>query len=240
MSERIRVAIVTGGGSGIGAAVAISLAAGGYRVVVAGRRLQNLQSTATGVEGVVPHIVDVADRDSVRSLIDWTLAEFGRVDVLVNGAGINCQKRSAAEVDLEDWTRILQVNATGAFHCIQCVLPAMREQGGGVIVNICSVAGRRANPLGGVAYNASKFAMNALGSTVGDEERENGIRVTNIHPGEVETPLLDARPIPVSKEHRARILQPQDVADAVMMVCVLPARARIPELVIVPTLQSFV
>ena len=116
----------------------------------------------------------------------------------------------------------------------------MRKQGGGTIVNISSVAGKRAIPLGGVAYNASKFAMTALGTTVGEEEKEHGIRVTNIYPGEVETPILDARPVPVSVEHRAKILQPEDVASAVLLACTLPARARIPELVIVPTTQSFV
>ena len=116
----------------------------------------------------------------------------------------------------------------------------MREQKRGTIINIASVAGRRAIPLGGVAYNASKFAMTALGSTVGEEEKGNGIRVTNIHPGEVETPILDARPVPVSAEHRAKILQPDDLADAVLMVVKLPPRARVPELVIVPTTQTFV
>ncbi len=167
------------------------------------------------------------------------MESFGRLDVLVNSAGTNTVTRAAAEVSLEEWERILKVNATGAFNCIQAVIPQMRAQAGGTIVNISSVAGRRAIPLGGVAYNASKFAMTALGTTVGEEEKDHGIRVTNIYPGEVETPILDARPVPVSAEHRARILQPGDVAQAVLLACTLPPRARIPELVIVPTIQSF-
>lgn len=242
MNEEIRVAIVTGGGTGIGAAIVKGLSEDGYRVVVAGRRREQCEAAAAAAPSAIqamPHPCDVSDKESVRQLVDTTLAQFGRIDVLVNSAGTNCQKRTVAEVGFEDWERILRVNATGAFYCIQGVLPTMRRQGSGVIVNICSVAGLRAIPIGGVAYNASKFAMNALGTTVGEEERHHGIRVTNVHPGEVETPILDARPTPVTKEHRARILQPEDVADAVRMVCALPKRARVPELVIVPTSQSF-
>ena len=115
----------------------------------------------------------------------------------------------------------------------------MRDRQDGVIINISSVAGLRAGTVGGVAYNASKFGMSALGITVAEEHREMGIRVTNVYPGEVETPILDNRPVPVSAEHRARILQPEDCADAVMMVVRLPARANVPELVIIPTTQSY-
>jgi NADP-dependent 3-hydroxy acid dehydrogenase YdfG len=106
-------------------------------------------------------------------------------------------------------------------------------------VNICSIAGKRASVLGGVAYSASKFAMTALGGTVALEEGRHGIRVTTIFPGEVETPILDRRPVPVSAEHRARILQPADVADAVLMIACLPPRAHVPELIIKPTSQDY-
>jgi len=120
------------------------------------------------------------------------------------------------------------------------VLPGMRERQDGLIINISSTSGLRSAPLGGVGYNASKFAMSALGTAVGEEERGNGIRVTNIYPGEVETPILLNRPTPVSDEHRARILQPEDVAAAVLMVLQLPRRARVADLTILPTTQSFV
>ena len=108
------------------------------------------------------------------------------------------------------------------------------------VVMINSVSGKRSNPLGGVAYNASKFGMTGLGSCVAEEERENGIRITNVFPGEVNTPILDQRPVPPSVEHRAGILQPQDIAEAVMMLARLHPRAHIPELVIKPTSQSYV
>jgi NADP-dependent 3-hydroxy acid dehydrogenase YdfG len=107
------------------------------------------------------------------------------------------------------------------------------------MINISSVAGKRANPLGGVAYNASKFAMTALGLTVAQEEKDHGIRVTNIYPGEVDTPILEQRPQPVTAEHRARILQPEDVAAAALMVAQLPPRAHVAELTIKPTAQGY-
>ena len=240
MNSSDRVAVVTGSGSGIGAEVARQLADAGFRVVVVGRREDMLRDTAAhDPQRIDVQPLDVGDRSAVDAMVRHVVESYGRLDVLVNSAGTNTVTRAAAEVSLEEWERILKVNATGAFNCIQAVIPQMRAQAGGTIVNISSVAGRRAIPLGGVAYNASKFAMTALGTTVGEEEKDHGIRVTNIYPGEVETPILDARPVPVSAEHRARILQPGDVAQAVLLACTLPPRARIPELVIVPTIQSF-
>jgi NADP-dependent 3-hydroxy acid dehydrogenase YdfG len=236
-----QVAIVTGAGSGIGSAVAWTLANAGFQVIAVGRRAAALDATVTGdPQKIAAHPLDVVDRSAVDQLVASVIGTHGRIDVLVNCAGTNTAKRAVAEVTPEEWERILQVNVTGAFNCIQAVIPQMRKQQGGTIINISSVAGLRAMPLGGVAYNASKFAMTALGITVGEEEKGNGIRVTNIYPGEVETPILDARPVPVSAEHRARILQPEDVAQTVLLACTLPARARIPELVIIPTIQSFV
>src|SRR5436189_5801434 len=115
----------------------------------------------------------------------------------------------------------------------------MRGRRDGVIVNVSSVSGKRANPLGGAAYNAAKFGMSALGLTLGVEEKDNGIRVTNVYPGEVDTPILVNRPVAVTADHRARILQPEDVAAAVLFVCALPPRASVPELIIHPTTQSY-
>jgi NADP-dependent 3-hydroxy acid dehydrogenase YdfG len=137
-----------------------------------------------------------------------------------------------------DWDRMLAINVTGAFNCIYAALPSMRERRSGLIVNISSIAGKRAM-INGTAYCASKFAMTALGTAVGLEERENGIHVTNIYPGEVVTPMLDARPNPVAAEKQAQMLQPEDVASAVVMVAKLPPRALVPELVITPLYQGY-
>lgn len=235
-----KTALITGGGSGIGAEIARTLAANGCKVAITGRRESRLQEVVSSSEHeILNRVCDVGNREDVAGLFDWARGELGSVDILINSAGINIAKRSMADLDPADWDKLLQVNATGAYNCIREALPQMQEKRDGVIVNISSVAGIRAGLLGGVAYNASKFAMSALSLTVGDEERENGIRLTSIYPGEVETPILDERPVPVSAEHRARILQPEDVAAAALMVVSLPARARVPELVIIPTTQSF-
>lgn len=238
-----KTALITGGGTGIGAAIAQALATAGCRVAVTGRREEKLREVVAGHTGeprMLYHAVDVGDRDSVTEMFAWAARELGAIDILVNSAGINVQKRTMTDLNPDDWDRLLQINATGAYNTMRCVLPQMRDRKDGVIINITSVAGKRAAMLGGVAYNASKFAMSALGISVAEEERNNGIRVTNIYPGEVETPILDERPVPVTAEHRARILQPEDVAAAALMVAQLPPRAHIPELVIIPTTQSYV
>ncbi|MEZ6069679.1 MAG: SDR family oxidoreductase [Pirellulales bacterium] len=237
-----RTALVVGGGSGIGQSIALRFAAQGCRVAIAGRRADVLAEVAAQHEGEPPIVyrsADVADRQSIDDLVHWADKSLGRIDILVNSAGINVARRNLAELDPDDWDKIIAVNATGAYHCMRAVLPQMRARGDGVIINVSSIAGKRATLLGGVAYNASKFAMTALGTSASLELGGEGIRVTTIFPGEVDTPILLKRPVPVSAEHRARILQPDDVADAALMVACLPARAHVPELIIKPTSQDF-
>ena len=237
-----KTALITGGGTGIGAACAVALAGEGCRVAITGRREEPLKETAAQFSGEPPLLTqraDVADRESVAHLFEWARGELGPIDILVNSAGVNIPNRSMAELSPEDWEQLLRVNATGTYNCIHAVLPEMRARRDGVIVIISSVAGIRPSLIGGVAYNASKFAVSALGLTVAQEVKDEGIRITNVYPGEVETPILDNRPVPVSDEHRARILQPQDVAEAVLMVASLSPRANISELVIKPTTQAF-
>jgi len=234
-----RTALVTGGGTGVGRAVAVALTRDGFRVAIAGRREDKLRETAALAEGIQLRAADVADAAAARDLVQWAAAQLGSIGVLVQCAGINIRRRAIAELDVADWDRVMKVNASSAFYCIAAVLPQMRERRDGLIVNISSVAGKRASPLGGAAYSASKFAMTALGTCVGLEEGRNGIRVTNIYPGEIDTPILDARPVPVTAEHRAAILQPDDVAAVVLMLAHLDRRAHVPELVIKPTIQSY-
>ena len=242
MSLSGKSVVITGGGTGIGQGCALAFAAAGCNVLIAGRRESKLQETIQANKGpgeITAHVADVANRDEARELITAAEKKFGRIDILLNSAGINIANRRMEVLDPEDWDKLLKVNTTGAFNTIHFVLPGMRERQDGLIVNISSVAGLRALPLAGVAYAASKFAMTALGTLVGLEERERGIRVTNVYPGEVETPILDARPTPVSAEHRARILQPEDIAAMVVAVAHLPPRAHVPDLVIKPLTQEF-
>lgn len=235
-----KIAWVTGGGSGIGAAAAKALATQGWTVIISGRDAAKLKEVATGHEAIHTLPLDVSDRSAVQTAHQTLVDQHGPVNLLVNGAGVNVPKRAMADLIPEEWDKLMAINATGAFNCICQVVPSMRRNHDGLIINISSTAGLRAAPLGGIAYNASKFAMTAMGIGIGEEERANGIRVTNIMPGEVDTPIMKNRPKPVSQEHRASMLQPEDLADAVVFVANLPPRAHVWELVIKPTAQSYV
>ena len=234
-----KVALVTGAGRGIGRAVAVEFGNQGVRVALAARTRADLEETARSVKGAEILPTDIRDSEEVERLVRAAVLKLGPIDILVNSAGVNIKTRTMAEMTPAQWDHVLAVNATGAYNCMYAVLPQMRERGGGLIVNVSSIAGKRATPLGGVAYDASKFAMTALSTAVGIEAAEHGIRVTNIIPGEVETPLLDQRPNPVSAAHRARILQPDDVAPLVVAIALLPPRAHVPELIIKPTSQAY-
>lgn len=236
-----QTAVVVGGGSGMGEAISLGLASEGATVIVAGRRQAKLDEVARqGSENIFTHTVDVANRNSVRTLFEWIHEQFGQLHLLVNCAGANVPKRSMSELDPEDWDKLMNINATGAFNCMHFGLPLMRPHKSGLVINISSTSGKRAAPLGGVAYNASKFAMAALGTSATEDERENGIRVTTIFPGEVDTPILDDRPTPPSAEHRAQILKPSDIAEITLTIAKLPPLAHVPELVIKPIGQSFI
>src|SRR5207302_1431048 len=132
---------------------------------------------------------DVSDKFQVAALVDSVTRRLGRIDILVNNAGANVKNRAIKDMDVETWDRQIAANLDSAFYCIFAVLPQMRERKDGVIVNISSISGKRATPLGGAAYSAAKFGMSALGICLGVEEKDNGIRVTNIYPGEVDTPI---------------------------------------------------
>jgi NADP-dependent 3-hydroxy acid dehydrogenase YdfG len=238
-----KTALITGGGTGIGLGIARALAAAGCRVAIAGRREDKLRAAAdqgTGAPALLYHVVDVTDRESVRQLVAWAERELGRIDILVNSAGTNIRTRSMAEMTPEQWDQLLAVNATGAYNCLHAVLPQMRQRRDGLIINISSMAGKRAIRLGGVAYCASKFAMSALGTAVANEVAAEGVRVTNVYPGEVNTPILEQRPQPVSEERKAAMLQPEDVGALALMIACLPPRAHVPEVVIKPTVQEYV
>jgi len=239
MSLQGKTALVTGGATGIGLAIARALAGAGCRVAIAGRREEKLREAAAGTAFLF-HPVDVACRDSVNALFAWCTQELGRIDILINAAGVNIKNRTMAAMRPEQWDDVMAANATGAYNCMYAVLLQMRERRDGLIVNISSVSGKRAYALGGVAYVASKFAIAGLSNAVANEDGKNGIRVTTIYPGEVNTPILENRPSPVSDEHRTAILQPEDFGDLIVTICSLPPRAHIPELILKPTFQEYV
>jgi len=235
--------LLTGGGSGMGKATALALAKNGANVAIAGRNKENLASTvslAQATEKISAKEADVTDRNSLEDLFQWFDVEFGTLDYLVHAAGINVAMRSMEELSPDDWDRLIQINLTGSYNVLRLTLNRMRPLKKGLIVLINSVAGKRSVPLAGIGYNASKFGMSGLGIGVAEEERNNGIRISNLYPGEVNTPILENRKEPPGEEHRQSILQAEDVASVILHLCQLPERVHIPELVIKPTLQSFV
>jgi NADP-dependent 3-hydroxy acid dehydrogenase YdfG len=232
-----RTAIVTGAGSGIGRAVAQRLADDGFRVAAVGRTESKLNETVRTYSGkgkIEVWTLDVADRDAAASFVA-ELAKWEPIAVLVNNAGVNTKRRTLDALSGKEWDRQMAINLTGVFNMVAAVLPVMRQHGGGLIVNVSSIAAVRPSKLAGAAYSASKAGVSALSSVVSQEELKNGIRCTAVCPGEVDTPILDERPEPITDERRAQILRPEDVAAAVSFLVSLPARAHVPELVIKPT-----
>jgi NADP-dependent 3-hydroxy acid dehydrogenase YdfG len=228
---------VTGAGSGIGRAAAIALGGAGAAVALLGRRRDLLEETR-GLIGpgsrtlVVP--VDISDRAAVNEAIARVAAELGTIDIIVNNAGTNMPRRSLADIDPADWDQVIDVNLTGAYNVTRAALDALRRSRG-LVINIGSTAAVYASRIPGIAYTASKHAIAGFTAALRQEERAHGIRATAIHPGEVDTPILEKRPEPVSTERRGVILRSEDVAEAVLFVATLPARACVPEMVIEPT-----
>jgi NADP-dependent 3-hydroxy acid dehydrogenase YdfG len=243
LASTLKTAIVTGAGSGIGRGVTAALADLGLRVAMLGRDREKLERARAGLErgrdSAFVAACDISDRFAVKAVVDQVLSAFGAVDVLVCNAGTNVKNRSLEALEPTDWDRMIATNLTGSFNLVHAILPSMRLQKSGLVIQICSIAGLRASVLGGAGYSASKFGQAALGICLGREEGARGIRSSVIYPGEVETPILDARPVPVGTDRRAVILQPEDVAAAVKFLVQLHPRAHVPELVIKPTVDDW-
>jgi NADP-dependent 3-hydroxy acid dehydrogenase YdfG len=233
-----RVAWITGGGSGIGLAGGIELARAGVHVLISGRTHDTLAAAEKQIKAVgscEAIALDVGDQQAVAKAVE----RIGRVDILINSAGINDPKRNFFNVSAEAWDRIVGINLSGMFYCIHAVLPGMRSRKDGVIINVSSWAGRYASTLTGPAYNATKHAVVALTESVNMEEGLNGIRATAVLPGEVATPILEKRPVPPAPEVRVKMLQAEDLGKTVLFIASLPARACINELIISPTHNRF-
>jgi NADP-dependent 3-hydroxy acid dehydrogenase YdfG len=233
-----KVAWITGGGSGIGLAGGIELARAGAHVIISGRNRETLASAlervrAAGSAEAIP--LDVSSKEEVARVA----AQIGRVDVLVNSAGINSPRRNFHNVSLESWDQIVAINLSGMFYCVHAVLPGMRSRKDGLIINISSWAGRYASTLTGPGYNATKHAVVALTESINMEECAHGIRATSLLPGEVATPILEKRPVPPPPEVRARMLQAEDLGKTVLFVASLPARACVNEIIISPSWNRF-
>ncbi|UCH19263.1 MAG: SDR family oxidoreductase [Burkholderiales bacterium] len=236
-----KVAWITGAGTGIGLAGAKALAQSGATVVMSGRREDVLAPEAAqiraGAGKAEVAVLDVADSAAVARVAEGILARHGRIDILVNSAGVNTTNRFWKNQTAEGWREVVGINLDGTFYTTQAVLSAMRARGDGVIINVSSWAGVFHPRLTGPAYNGSKHAVTAMTETINMEEGVNGIRACTICPAEVATPILDRRPVPPSAEQRAKMLQPQDLGDVIRYVAELPPHACINQLIISPTLN---
>jgi NADP-dependent 3-hydroxy acid dehydrogenase YdfG len=231
-----KVAWITGAGTGIGEAAAYALADAGMRVILSGRRADKLNQVAgkIGAAATVA-ILDISDQQSVSDVATSILRDFERIDVLVNSAGINVKQRNWHNLSVDDWNQVIRIDLDGAFYCAKAVLPAMIEQRDGLIINISSWAGRFVSVVTGPAYTAAKHGMNAMTESLNMEAGIHGVRACAICPGEVATPILDNRPVPVSAEDRAQMVQSEDCGEIVRFVAELPAHVCINELTVSPT-----
>jgi NADP-dependent 3-hydroxy acid dehydrogenase YdfG len=242
-----KTALVIGASGALGRAIASMLAEEGYALALAGRDTSKLEATRNELGTAAPDALvlpcDLTDRAQAQAMVEAALAHLTFIDVLICAAGLNVTQRSLRSLDPADWDRVIAANLTTAFNAIHFVLPSMRTRGGGLIVQISSLSGLRANTVSGAAYSAAKFAQSALGISIGREERGRGIRSTVIYSGEVNTPFLEARAermgASANEGRKASILQTQDIADVVRLLVKLPPRAHIPELVIKPVIDDF-
>ncbi|PEG42835.1 oxidoreductase [Mycolicibacterium agri] len=235
-----RVAVVTGASTGIGAAIAREFVRAGAKVHAVARRpdviTDNIGADVVASGQCVPHKVDVSDADAVRALAD-ELRDSEPVDTLVCAAGINVTRRRIAELTLDGWHQLVATNLNGVFYCLNAFLDELRANHGDFVV-ISSVAASWPDH-SGPGYGATKSGLLGLARGTGIDEHANGVRVSTILPGIVDTPILDNRPIPPPPELREWCLKPEDIAATCLLAVTLPPRANLAEATMVATrLQS--
>lgn len=233
------VAWVTGAGTGIGRAAALALARTGHAVALSGRRVEPLEEVAARVRAaggealVVP--LDVRDAEQVGVAAGRIAEALRPIDVLVNSAGLNVRERAWKNVSPQGWQQVVDINLGGTFLCMQAVVADMRERGRGLVINIASWAGRYPTAFVGPAYTASKHAVVALTHSFNMEENVHGLRACVIMPGEVATPILRTRPVPVPEAELDAMLQEEDLGETIAFVAGLPPRVCVNEILMSPT-----
>ena len=238
VSLKDQVVLVVGASSGIGRETATLFAREGAKVMASARREGRLQELKQmlSAEGHTVEVMpgDASDPAQMEALARKTEEIFGRVDILVFATGTNTPDRSLKRLNVEVWNELLNVNVNGAYYATRAVLPGMRDRRSGYLIYVASISGLWPD-VSGAAYQASKRGLVGLAHAIRVEEKENSIRTCAICPGLVDTEILEKRPVKPSAEVLAQALQPVDVAEAILAVAKLPARAVVPELVIVPT-----
>lgn len=234
-----RVAVIIGAAGGMGQAIVERFSAAGCRLALIDlepealdRMVRNLSLGDSAI--VIP--ADITDRTQIARAVQAVSARFGGVDILINAAGTNTKQRTLDDLSPEQWERVIDINLSGVFHCTQAFLPLLKQQRG-IVVTIASTAALRATPGGGTAYCASKRALISLNESINAEQGKYGVRACVICPGEVDTPLIEKRPVLPSAERRAAMLKPDDIADTVHFIVTRPPHVTISDLVIWPSAQ---
>jgi NADP-dependent 3-hydroxy acid dehydrogenase YdfG len=226
---------ITGAGSGICRSMAIGFCAAGAKVALAGRRTGFGRNRTQIGETALVVPADVSDADQVAKAYETVSRTWGAVDVLVNNAGRNSSKRHWRQLTVAEMSSMLDVNLKTAFLCSMIVLPAMRLRKGGTLIQVGSMSATMVFPTAGASYAAAKSGLRQMSAHINAEEGIHGIRSICIHPGEVATEILAARPNPPTQAERAVMLQAEDIATVAVFAAGLPARVTISDMVIVPT-----
>ena len=238
-SKAPQVLWITGAGSGMGRAVALSAAARGYRVALSGRRVEALEDVAASVRDAggtaLALPLDATDEDAVIATASQVEADLGPLTHLVLSAGLNNPKRYWRDQSMKDFNAIVQTNLVAAANAVSAVLPGMRERADGTVVFVSSYSGWRFSPDAGVAYSASKSALASLAEMLNTQENTNGVRACHLCPGDVDTDFLAMRPTVPGATARQSMLSADDIAAAVQFVLDSPRHVCINELVISPT-----
>ena len=239
MTLNNKVCLITGGGSGIGRATAIKMAEEGATIVVVGRTQSKIDETVSSIQknggNASGYTTDVSDQKSVDTLVSTVIREHSKIDLLLNNAGHSSKHRRLTTTTATEIQSVIDSNLIGTIYCSQAIVPHMIEAAEGTIINVASIAGLNPSNLGGMIYSAVKAAVINFTGFLNDDLKNTGIRASVIIPGEVDTPILDNRPIPPNLDARAKMVTAEDTAEAISMIARLPLRTNIPELQIRPT-----
>jgi NADP-dependent 3-hydroxy acid dehydrogenase YdfG len=234
-----KVAIVTGAASGIGLETALMFAAEGAAVVCVGRRREPLDAVVDKITSrggkAAACLADLEVPEQVNVIAGFTLSKFGRIDILVNNAGHSSKVRTILHIQPDDWDSVFRVNVEGVYRLTQAVLPDMLKRGDGTVITVSSMAARTPGLLSGPAYGAAKAGVHNLMRGINSELRDKGIRACTILPAEVDTPILNKRPHVPDTKARSTMMQPQDVAQAILLCAAMPSRTLVEEIVMMPT-----
>lgn len=237
-----KTAVVTGAGSGVGQATVVALAKEGWKVALLGRRESALAETIAAAGGESDNLLvcqcDIGEHEQVRAAAKKILAAFGTVEVLVNAAGNNFKERYLNDISEDAYHGTVNANMNGPYYCVQAFLPGMSERKSGTVVNISSDSAYEPNLKAGVAYIMSKMGMAGLSRSINCEEGPNNVRSCVIYPGEINTPLLEKRPVVPDAGRLKDMLTSEDVASTILHVINLPQRAVLESIIMRPTIRG--